>query len=103
MIVTVPLHLWALPASPSTKDVQASRADHYAPGPGDRGVVVRSMEDSSLIKRLDPESLRDTDHLELHVFGNDDRQHAVICGVLDNLGRGAAGQAVRNLELMLGL
>jgi N-acetyl-gamma-glutamyl-phosphate reductase len=41
--------------------------------------------------------------MTLHVFANDAREQAVVCAVLDNLGKGASGQAVQNLELMLGL
>ena len=52
---------------------------------------------------LDAESLNGTDGLTLHVFANEARQQAVVCAVLDNLGKGAAGQAVQNLNLMLGL
>ena len=30
-------------------------------------------------------------------------EHAVLCAVYDNLGKGASGAAVQNLEIMLGL
>jgi N-acetyl-gamma-glutamyl-phosphate reductase len=43
----------------------------------------------------------------LRVFANDAAQdgfaHAVLVARLDNLGKGASGAAVQNLELMLGL
>jgi len=52
---------------------------------------------------LDAEELYGTDKLTIHVFANEEREQAVICAVLDNLGKGASGQAVQNLELMLGL
>ena len=52
---------------------------------------------------VDAEALTGSDRLTIHVFGNEERQQAVVCAVLDNLGKGAAGQAVQNLELMLGL
>jgi N-acetyl-gamma-glutamyl-phosphate reductase len=41
--------------------------------------------------------------MELRVFGNDKRGHAVLIARLDNLGKGASGAAVQNLKLMLGL
>ena len=53
--------------------------------------------------RLEPEALNDTDKLELYVFGNDAKGHALLVARLDNLGKGAAGAAVQNLQLMLGL
>jgi N-acetyl-gamma-glutamyl-phosphate reductase len=47
-------------------------------------------------------ALANTNRLELRVFGNDDDQHAVLVARLDNLGKGASGAAVQNLQLMLG-
>ncbi len=37
------------------------------------------------------------------MFGNEKRGQAVLVAKLDNLGKGASGAAVQNLELMLGL
>jgi N-acetyl-gamma-glutamyl-phosphate reductase len=101
MIVSLPLQLWSLPGSPTPSHVHAALADHYN---GKTGVTVAPIEDSALLKdHLDAEYLNATDRLTLHVFGNESRQQAVVCAVLDNLGKGAAGQAVQNLNLMLGL
>jgi N-acetyl-gamma-glutamyl-phosphate reductase len=47
--------------------------------------------------------LNGTDELRLHVFANQAHEHAVVAALLDNLGKGAAGQAVHNMNLMLGL
>ncbi len=44
-----------------------------------------------------------SDALELFVFGNDDGSHARLVARLDNLGKGASGAAVQNLNLMCGL
>jgi N-acetyl-gamma-glutamyl-phosphate reductase len=52
------------------------------------------------IKTLDPEGANDTNRLELFVFGNDEQ--ARLVALLDNLGKGASGAAVQNLNLMLG-
>ena len=40
--------------------------------------------------------------MRLHVFANDDRAQAVLIAVYDNLGKGASGAAVQNLNLMIG-
>jgi N-acetyl-gamma-glutamyl-phosphate reductase len=53
--------------------------------------------------RSDPQDLNGTDRMELHVCGHAERGRAVLAAVLDNLGKGASGAAVQNLELMLGL
>ena len=44
-----------------------------------------------------------TNDLRLHVFGNQARRQALLVAQLDNLGKGASGQAVQNLNVMLGL
>ena len=111
MIVSLPLQLWSLPGKPRPADVHEALAAHYADESGSQGVSVASAHDSSSAKAhsllsgqsLDAEALFGKDGLTLYVFGNESREQAVVCAVLDNLGKGAAGQAVQNLELMLGL
>ena len=104
MIVSLPLHLWALPGSPKAADIHAALADHYAGRAGAKGVTVTALKDSAAYKdKLDAEELNDTDGMTLYIFANDAREQVVVCAVLDNLGKGASGQAVQNLELMLGL
>ena len=44
-----------------------------------------------------------TDRLSLRVFGNAERGQARLVATLDNLGKGAAGAAVQNLNIMAGL
>ena len=41
--------------------------------------------------------------MKLYVFGSDKLQQARLVALLDNLGKGASGAAVQNLNLMLGL
>ncbi|MCB2017125.1 MAG: N-acetyl-gamma-glutamyl-phosphate reductase [Hydrogenophaga sp.] len=53
--------------------------------------------------RLEPTALNGTNKMELSVFGNDAVGQAVLVARLDNLGKGASGAAVQNLQLMLGL
>ena len=101
MIVSVPLQLWALPGAPTPADIHAALADHYA---GLRFVTVESLAESdSLASHLDPEALNGTNQMKLHVFPNETRQQAVVTAVLDNLGKGASGQAVQCLNLILGM
>jgi N-acetyl-gamma-glutamyl-phosphate reductase len=101
MIVSLPLQLWSLPGSPKASEVHSALAEHYA---GKAGVTVAPIEDSAMLRdKLDAEALNGADRLTLHVFANEAREQAVVCAVLDNLGKGAAGQAVQNLNLMLGL
>lgn len=53
--------------------------------------------------RLEPTALNGTNKMELSVYGNDSLGQAVLVARLDNLGKGASGAAVQNLQLMLGL
>ena len=74
---------------------------HYA---GRRFVTVADARDAGArAALLDPEEVNDTNDLVLYVFGNAERGQLVLVAQLDNLGKGAAGQAVQNLNLMLGL
>lgn len=100
MIVEVPLQLWALPARPSLGDVHATLAKAYQ---GERFVEVASLEETAAIKTLDPEGLNGTNRMKLFVFGNAADGQARLVALLDNLGKGASGAAVQNLNLMLGL
>lgn len=100
MIVQVPLQLWSLPGKPSPADVQNALEEHYK---GCRFVTVSDMRSTEEIDLLMPEELNDTNELRLHVFGNAGRGQAVLMGLLDNLGKGASGQAVQNMNIMLGM
>lgn len=51
---------------------------------------------------LDPTQLNDTNRMEIHVIPNP-AGHVLLVALLDNLGKGAAGVAIQNLNLMLGL
>lgn len=99
MIVQVPLPLWAMPGSPSPARVHAALADHYA---GERFVTVAGRDEAAGLERLTPEALNGTNALRLHVFANEKDGLAVVMALLDNLGKGASGQAVQNMNLMLG-
>ena len=62
-----------------------------------------ALDETATIARLQPDTLNGTNELHLHVFGNDSNHQAVITGLIDNLGKGASGQAVQNMNIMLGL
>ncbi len=99
MIVQVPLQLGALPGTPSPSDVQAALSTHFAER---RFVTVAPLSEAQAMTGLQPEFLNETNELRLHVFGNEKHGQAVVMGVLDNLGKGASGQAVQNMNIMLG-
>lgn len=98
MIVEVPLPLSALPSKAKLADVRAALTRAYD---GERFVSVASAEETAAIKTLAPEGLNDTNQMKLYVFGHDDE--ARLVALLDNLGKGASGAAVQNLNIALGL
>ncbi|WP_292065856.1 N-acetyl-gamma-glutamyl-phosphate reductase [Brevundimonas sp. UBA7664] len=100
MLVEVPLQLAALPSSPSVEVVHGALAEAYA---GCRFVEVAELEASEALTGIDPEGLNGTNKMRLHVFGDRDGAQVRLVALLDNLGKGASGAAVQNLNLMLGL
>ncbi|UPY38581.1 N-acetyl-gamma-glutamyl-phosphate reductase [Sediminicoccus sp. KRV36] len=97
MLVSIPLHLDALPGKPKPADLEAVLAARYA---ASGWVRVLPAEASA---RLEPEALNGGNMLELRVYGNARHNQAVLVARLDNLGKGASGAAVQNLGLMLGV
>jgi N-acetyl-gamma-glutamyl-phosphate reductase len=103
MLVHVPLQLAALPTALDGARLHAAYAEHYA---GTRFVTVRPLNDMAALRDgafLEPEALNDTNRLEVFVFANDAARQALLVARLDNLGKGASGAAVQNLNLMFGL
>ena len=111
MLVEVPLQLWSIPGTPTPKQLREALADFYQ---GERFVSVADEEETASLQKaragaagyvepLDPEALNNTNRMKLYVFGNEAEQQARLVAVLDNLGKGASGAAVQNLNLALGL
>jgi N-acetyl-gamma-glutamyl-phosphate reductase len=99
MIVQVPLFLGDLNGNPSLGDLHAALARHYA---GQDVVEVVPLEVSAKLARIDPTELNDTNRMKLFVFGTEGKGQANLVALLDNLGKGASGAAVQNIDLMLG-
>ena len=97
MLVELPLHLDLLPGKPTAAQLLAAYRAHYA---GAEAVTVQDAPESG---KLDAVALKNTNLLEIRVFGNPEAAQAVAVARLDNLGKGASGAAVQNLKLMLGL
>lgn len=96
MMVEVLLSLHALPGAPRLADVREALGTAYA---GEAFVEVSDQAAAT----LDPTALNGANGMRLHVFGSEALGQARLIAVLDNLGKGAAGAAVQNLNLMLGL
>lgn len=97
MLVSVPLYLDDLPGRPTGADLRAALRVFYE---GSEHVAVAVGDGTG---KLEPEALNGTDRLDLYVWANEPRRHAVLVAHLDNLGKGALGAAVQNLRLMPGM
>jgi N-acetyl-gamma-glutamyl-phosphate reductase len=95
MLVSIPLFLDDLPGRPKAADLKAALHAHYA------GARFVRVADAAAAGAIEPAALNGTNDLELRVFASEARRHAVLVARLDNLGKGASGAALQNLELML--
>lgn len=100
MLVEVPLHLSALPETPSVERIHGALVEAYA---GQRFVEVVDLEATEAMGGIEPEALNGTNTVRLHVFGDRGGEQVRLVAMLDNLGKGASGAAVQNLNIMLGL
>jgi N-acetyl-gamma-glutamyl-phosphate reductase len=98
MIVEIPLQLWAMPGQPSPADIHGALAQAYA---GQPFIEVATPAEAAALTTLDPQGLNGTNRMRLFVFAGDGQ--ARLVALLDNLGKGASGAAVQNLNLILGL
>jgi N-acetyl-gamma-glutamyl-phosphate reductase len=99
MIVEVPLFLADLSGRPSPEDLHGALAAHYRSG----GLVeVVPLAESAKLARVEATALADTDLMRLYVFANAEGGEVNLVALLDNLGKGASGAAVQNMDLMLG-
>jgi N-acetyl-gamma-glutamyl-phosphate reductase len=100
MIVEVPLQLRAMPGAPTLADIHAALAGAYT---GSQIVSVASPDESAAMGNVTLEHVGATDRLALYVFGSEASGQARLVAALDNLGKGAAGAAVQNLNILAGL
>lgn len=100
MLVHLPLFRRLLPAGVGPAAIHAALAEHFA---GERFIRVAPLGDLSVLDEgfISPLDCNDTNRLDLFVFGHEEQ--ILVVARLDNLGKGASGAAVQNLNLMLGL
>ncbi len=94
MIVQIPLHL---PAGQAAADYEGALKAHY-----DGQTFMRLVDPASIGPRVDPQRLNGSNVMELSVHPSDEGNRLVLLATLDNLGKGASGAAVQNLNIMLG-
>jgi len=96
MAVQIPLHLTQLTGAPNLQKLRDVLTDHYSK---ETNLTVNTTAPD----RINPEAQNGTNHLEITVAGDDPTGRAILIATLDNLGKGASGAAVQNMNLMLGV
>lgn len=96
MVVEVPLPLHTFTRRPSLEAIENALRDAYKDSP-----LIRVLPGD--VPTVSIEEDAGTDRLSVRVFGNAERGQARLVATLDNLGKGAAGAAVQNLNIMAGL
>jgi N-acetyl-gamma-glutamyl-phosphate reductase len=101
MRVEIPLHAALAPALAGGKSVFEALDARYR---GERFVKLLPMREPLDADEysFDPRACNDTNRIELRVVPHPSG-HVLLVAVLDNLGKGACGVAIQNLNLMLGL
>jgi N-acetyl-gamma-glutamyl-phosphate reductase len=101
MRVQLPLHADLLAPGATGKAVWEAIAERYR---GEPFVRVASYAEAVALQErgLDPQACNDTNRIDLHVLPHPSG-HVLGVAILDNLGKGAAGAAIQNLNLMLGI
>ncbi|CAG9203555.1 N-acetyl-gamma-glutamyl-phosphate reductase [Paraburkholderia sabiae] len=98
IVLTVPIELRLLAPGVDGAALHTCLAKHYADA---AHVQVLPLHESSALKQLDPQALNGTNDMRLSVFPNMEHGQVLLSAVFDNLGKGASGAAVQNLNLML--
>lgn len=96
MCVTVPLYARLMNKKYTVNDVRAYFAEYYA---GQNFIKV--VDEEQIPAYLPANLLAGTNRLQIYVSGNDER--ILLACLFDNLGKGASGAAVQNMNIMLGL
>ena len=96
MVVTAPLDLDMLAGSQSLESLRGMYQDFYA---GSRYVTIRPPE-APTCGFIGSNNLAGSNELQIFVCGN--AEQVMLCARLDNLGKGASGAAVQNMNIMLG-
>ncbi|MFV0386024.1 N-acetyl-gamma-glutamyl-phosphate reductase [Paracoccus sp. (in: a-proteobacteria)] len=95
MAVQLPMHLGG---ARSMQAIHEALAGHYADQ-----TFVQVLDLTEVGARIVPTALNNTNMLQISVQGDEVNGCATVVAVLDNLGKGASGAAVQNMNIMMGL
>ncbi|MDY4048739.1 MAG: N-acetyl-gamma-glutamyl-phosphate reductase [Eubacterium pyruvativorans] len=96
MVMTVPLHTGMLHGSPGPEEIRQVYRERYG---GEK--LIRVMDKDPEDGFIHSNVMAGSDEFQIFVTGNDER--VLLLSRFDNLGKGASGQAVQNMNIMLGI
>ena len=98
MLVSFPIHQEQFTRQTSPEAVHALLSERYVNEPC---INIMPLNADDVLDQgfLDPEGTNGTNRIDLLVYGH--QKQMVLIARLDNLGKGAAGAAIQNLNLML--
>ncbi len=99
MLGTIPLFTELLDRAATAADIHTCLSTAYE---GSSFLEVAPLEAIERSPEINPQALNGTNRMRLHVFTNDERGQVLLLALYDNLGKGASGAAVQNLNLMIG-
>jgi N-acetyl-gamma-glutamyl-phosphate reductase len=73
---------------------------HYA---DEYFIQVADLNEIKRLEKLDPQTLNGTNNLKIYVLHNEKEDQVMLVSQLDNLGKGASGQVVQTINLLLNM
>ena len=96
----IPLHLALHKPGVTARQLRDALTLHYI---NSNFIHVLTEQETQVTEGIEPDVHNNTNAVTLGVFSPEGTDHIVLTAVYDNLGKGASGAAVQNLEIMLGL
>ena len=100
MLVNIPLNLRTLANVWSAADLIELYNQHYA---DEYFIQVADLNEIQRLEKLDPQTLNGTNNLKIYVLHNEKEDQVMLVSQLDNLGKGASGQVVQTINLLLNM
>ncbi|MBL0849206.1 MAG: N-acetyl-gamma-glutamyl-phosphate reductase [Candidatus Liberibacter ctenarytainae] len=98
IVILIPLHLEQLSWKANLKEIHDIFHEYYK---GQNIISIVSSEQSCKINLIDCEMMVGSDKMSILIFGSSHPPHINIMAVFDNLGKGASGAAIQNMDLLL--
>jgi len=99
MLGAVPVFADLLAKQATPEDIRNCLAAAYE---GSAFIEVAPLAGIERSSEVNPEALNNSNRMRLYVFANEARGQLLLISIYDNLGKGASGAAVQNLNLMIG-